>query len=255
MTDATPPPAVLVLGASGMLGRAVFKALTQLGHDKCRVVGTGHSRAVELGLEAVDVTDAAALSACLSRHRPRVVINCVAERRPDRVEQDEAHARRLNVELVERLAAAAAAAAGEQGFHLVHISTDYVFDGSAPPYAVDAAPNPLNAYGRHKLEAEEAVRKVRASIMLRYDIVAFNQPFDSRSNSFPIHHHLLINTRSRPRPAAGSSSASPCSSARAATSTSPPSPRWPGTCSTRASPRKWMTVRRASPRTRRTWAR
>ncbi len=154
-------PKVLVLGASGMLGRAVFKALKQQQEQDaggaCEVVGTGHARAAALGLEPLDVTDAAALRACLARVRPAVCVNCIAERRPDRVEQDEAQARRLNVELVERLAEQAAAGSG---FHLVHISTDYVFDGSAPPYTPDAVPNPLNAYGRHKLAAEEALRKV-----------------------------------------------------------------------------------------------
>ena len=152
-------PVVLVLGASGMLGRAVHKALMQQQGDHpptYRIVGTGNARAAALGLEAVDVTDAGALSAYLARTRPALLVNCVAERRPDRVEQDEAHARRLNVGLVEALAEAAA----QQGFHLIHISTDYVFDGTAPPYAPDAAPHPLNAYGRHKLEAEEAIRKV-----------------------------------------------------------------------------------------------
>lgn len=92
-----------------------------------------------------------------------MVVNCVAERRPDRVEQDEPHARRLNVDLVARLAEEAA----HMGFRLVHISTDYVFDGSSPPYGPDAAPRPLNAYGRHKLEAEEAIRQVRACIRMR----------------------------------------------------------------------------------------
>lgn len=157
---AASPPVVLVLGASGMLGRAVHKVLQQesAGGITYRVVGTGHSRAADLGLESLDVTDAAALSSFLEGLAPAVVVNCVAERRPDRVERDEAHARRLNVELVERLAAFAAT----QGF-LVHISTDYVFDGTTPPYAPDDAPNPLNAYGRHKLEAEEAIRKVGGS--------------------------------------------------------------------------------------------
>jgi dTDP-4-dehydrorhamnose reductase len=149
-------PTVLVLGASGMLGRAIHKALQGSSPDQFAVVGTGHTRAAALGLKPLDVTDAAALRACLAEARPALVISCVAERRPDRVELDEAHARRLNVELVERLAEDAT----QQGFHLVHISTDYVFDGTSPPYAPGATPNPLNAYGRHKLAAEEVLRKV-----------------------------------------------------------------------------------------------
>ena len=161
---ASAQPVVLVLGASGMLGRAVHKVLQQESASGVayRVVGTGHSRAADLGLRPLDVTDTAALSSFLEGLAPAVVVNCVAERRPDRVERDEAYARRLNVELVERLAAFTAT----QGCHLVNISTDYVFDGTAPPYAPDDAPNPLNAYGRHKLEAEEAIRKVGGSCLI-----------------------------------------------------------------------------------------
>lgn len=108
-------------------------------------------------MEPLDVTNAADVGARLQGMGPGdVVINCVAERRPDRVDKDEARARVLNVDLLTRLAEAAAA----HGFHLIHVSTDYVFDGSSPPYAPDAAPNPLNAYGRQKLEAEEVLRKV-----------------------------------------------------------------------------------------------
>ena len=76
------PPTVLVLGASGMLGRAVWKRLRD--HDlegkqpDWRVVGTGHSRAAALGLQELDVADdGAALDALLAEVQPAVVINCV----------------------------------------------------------------------------------------------------------------------------------------------------------------------------------
>lgn len=150
-----PSTTVLLLGASGLLGRAVHKAL-QEDPDAVQVIGTGHARAATMGLEPLDVTDAAALRACLEKTHPSVVINCVAERRPDQVEKEETCAAQLNVGLAQALAAEAAA----RGFHLIHFSTDYVFDGSSPPYAPAAAPNPLNAYGRQKREAEEAIRKV-----------------------------------------------------------------------------------------------
>lgn len=137
----------------------MHKALLQEDSASIRVIGTGHARAASTGLAPLDVTDAEALRACLDRTRPAVVVNCVAERRPDRVEREEGRARRLNVDLARALAEASAT----QGFHLVHVSTDYVFDGRSPPYAPDAAPHPLNAYGRHKLESEEAIRNVRDS--------------------------------------------------------------------------------------------
>jgi S-adenosylmethionine synthetase len=83
-----------------------------------------------------------------------VVINCVAERRPDVVDKSPDRAAELNVGVVGTLAAVAK----DLGFWLVHISTDYVFDGTRPPYQPDDPPNPLNEYGRTKLAAEVLLR-------------------------------------------------------------------------------------------------
>lgn len=83
------------------------------------------------------------------------MIHCAAERRPDAVERDPQAAHRLNVEAPAELARACASL--DPPAYLVCLSTDYVFDGRHPPYAVDATPHPLNAYGRSKLAAERAV--------------------------------------------------------------------------------------------------
>lgn len=118
-----------------------------------RLVGTAHSRS-KPPLEPLDLTDEVAVRDAFGRWKPDLVIHAAAERRPDVVDRDQARAERLNVGATELLARLAA----RSGAYFVYISTDYVFDGSAPPYGIDAPTAPLNAYGRMKLAGERAVR-------------------------------------------------------------------------------------------------
>lgn len=84
--------------------------------------------------------------------KPYLIIHAAAERRPDVCEADDAGSEALNVEAVWYLGRAAA----RVGSRFIHISTDYVFDGTKPPYTEGDATNPLNAYGRQKLRGEFA---------------------------------------------------------------------------------------------------
>ena len=141
---------VAVIGASGLLGRAVSRELgTRAGW---RVVPTAHRR-VDGNAVALDIRDAGAVAAFVDRVRPDAIVVAAAERRPDICERDPAAARALNVDAVRTIASAAQRC----GAWVLSISTDYVFDGSAPPYRIDDRPAPLNAYGRSKLEGEQAL--------------------------------------------------------------------------------------------------
>jgi len=100
-----------------------------------------------------DVSDAEAVSAVVAQANPSYVINAAAYTAVDKAETNEAVARAVNVNAVGLLAAAARNCGAGFG----HVSTDFVFDGTAHrPYPVDAAPNPLGAYGRTKLDGELA---------------------------------------------------------------------------------------------------
>jgi dTDP-4-dehydrorhamnose reductase len=120
-------------------------------------VGTAYSRAGE-GFITVNMLEPGEIAGCVARVRPWCVIHCAATRKPDVCEHDPEQTQRLNVEAARNVAVAAAKA----GAWMVHISTDYVFDGTRPPYGPEAAPNPLNAYGRSKLASEQVVREVSA---------------------------------------------------------------------------------------------
>jgi dTDP-4-dehydrorhamnose reductase len=126
----------LITGANGMLGRDLQAALD--GRD-----------VIAAGWLDLDITDADAVAAATADID--VVINAAAYTKVDEAEEHEDDAFRANAIGAEILAAATSA----NGARLVHISTDYVFDGSATePYPEDAPRNPISAYGRTKAEGE-----------------------------------------------------------------------------------------------------
>ncbi|MBC8483985.1 MAG: sugar nucleotide-binding protein, partial [Actinobacteria bacterium] len=130
---------VLVTGAGGQLGREVVRVFA----DSGPVVG--------LARAALDVTDREAVHAAIGSCRPSVVVNCAAWTDVDGCERDPQRAHRINAVAVGYLREAA----DEVGAHLVHVSTDFVFDGVAStPYGENDRTGPLNAYGASKLEGE-----------------------------------------------------------------------------------------------------
>jgi dTDP-4-dehydrorhamnose reductase len=132
---------VLVTGAGGMLGQDVVRAAA--GHA---VSAPGHAE--------LDVTNRAAVAAWVERFRPDAVVNCAAWTDVDGAESAQAGAHAVNATGAANVAHAAASA----GARLVHVSTDYVFEGTErTPYVESDATGPRSAYGRTKLEGERAV--------------------------------------------------------------------------------------------------
>jgi len=141
---------VALIGASGLLGRAIAQRLSQ--RTEWQVVQTAfaHARAPQVML---DIRDEAAIARFIDEQAPDAIVIAAAERRPDVCENDPALARALNVDAVRAIAGVAQ----RHGAWVLSISTDYVFDGTQPPYRHDAPPAPINAYGRSKLEGERAL--------------------------------------------------------------------------------------------------
>uniref|UniRef100_A0A3Q4NBJ4 Methionine adenosyltransferase 2 subunit beta n=1 Tax=Neolamprologus brichardi TaxID=32507 RepID=A0A3Q4NBJ4_NEOBR len=157
-------PRVLVTGATGLLGRAVCREFHSAGWT---VTGTGYRRA-RLRLLRCDLTDEDAVRGLLHEYKPDVIVHCAAERRPDVMERHTEAAVNLNVHATSTLAKEAATC----GALFLYISTDYVFDGRNPPYGEDDSPNPLNVYGRSKLEGErEALRHCPGAVVLRVPVL------------------------------------------------------------------------------------
>jgi dTDP-4-dehydrorhamnose reductase len=141
----------LVIGASGQVGGALCEALARRGHA---AVGT-HGRVPAPGTVPLDFTDAAAAERLIIETRPDWIFCAAALTHVDYCEDHPREAERLNRDAP----AAAARVAARIGAGFVFYSTEYVFDGTAGPYAEDDPPEPLSVYGRTKWEAEQAVRE------------------------------------------------------------------------------------------------
>jgi dTDP-4-dehydrorhamnose reductase len=143
----------LITGAAGMVGTDLRDELASRGEQVAALSRTD-----------LDITDSRAVAACVGEHAPDVIANCAAYTKVDQAESEESAANAINGSSVELLASAA----NQVGALLVHISTDFVFDGSkTSPYEVTDATNPLSAYGRSKLLGEVAAQHAERHLIVR----------------------------------------------------------------------------------------
>jgi dTDP-4-dehydrorhamnose reductase len=133
---------VLITGAKGQLGRELLDTAPSAW------------RLIACGSGDLDVTDADAVNAVMERERPAAVIQLAAYTQVDQAETEAEQAEAVNVTGAFNVAAAAT----RIGARLIHLSTDFVFDGrQGHPYTPDAPTNPLSIYGRTKLRGEQEV--------------------------------------------------------------------------------------------------
>jgi dTDP-4-dehydrorhamnose reductase len=136
---------ILLTGAAGQLGRS----LRETAPDGCDLVPLEHNQ--------LDITDAQAVAAAAHRAAPDVVINAAAYTAVDKAESESELAFAVNATGAENLARAAK----ETGARLIHLSTDFVFDGTqGTPYRLDDRPNPLCVYGASKAEGEKCIQNI-----------------------------------------------------------------------------------------------
>jgi len=129
----------------------------QLGWDCREVFGPQHN-VLALDLPNLDITDADSIDGVLHLWRPEVIVNCAAYTAVDRAETDVAKSWHVNRDGPALLASRAQA----HGMFLVHVSTDYVFDGQRTlpePYVETDEPNPVSVYGKSKLAGEREIRE------------------------------------------------------------------------------------------------
>lgn len=145
---------ILVTGASGQLGSEIRELSARYSGYEFIFTDTGE----------MDITDKEAAAAFIAANAPSWIINCAAYTAVDRAEDEESLATMINAGGVENIINAI------QGTEcrLIHISTDYVFDGnSAVPYTEDDSPSPASAYGRSKLAGEKAALRWPNTMIIR----------------------------------------------------------------------------------------
>ncbi|MGA9449947.1 MAG: dTDP-4-dehydrorhamnose reductase [Verrucomicrobiia bacterium] len=134
---------ILLLGKNGQVGWELRRALAPL------------AEVVAVDYPEINFTDTVTLRALVAAHDPSVVVNAAAYTAVDKAETEKELCRQINAVAPGVLAEAAK----KVGALMVHYSTDYIFDGTkTSPYAESDAPNPLGAYGRSKLEGDQAVK-------------------------------------------------------------------------------------------------
>jgi dTDP-4-dehydrorhamnose reductase len=172
---------ILITGANGLLGQKLVDLLD--GDLTVELIATARSslrhplkRGTYLPL---DITEISAVERVLAQAKPQVVINTAAMTQVDQCETDRELCWTNNVTAVGNLAGACT----RNGIRLIHISTDFIFDGSHGPLDESAKPNPLSYYGASKLAAEEIIMKGRLDWAILRTVLVFGITRDmSRSN-------------------------------------------------------------------------
>lgn len=149
---------MLITGSNGLLGQKLARML--MSRPGWTVVLTGRREGPGLALpphmiwHQVDITDREGILRLVRAEKPDTLIHCAAMTNVDECELHPESCRLMNVEGTRNMVEAA----NEMGAHLIHLSTDFIFDGTAGPYREEDEPNPISIYGQSKLEAERLIQ-------------------------------------------------------------------------------------------------
>ncbi len=146
---------ILVIGNNGQLGKSIYKivdANTEIDDNQ------SSNKFIFVGREELDLSKEGSIASYFNnRNKFDIIINCAAYTAVDKAEEEQDLANRINHLAVKQLAEIA----GKQKSKLIHISTDYVFDGeNDQPYTETDKANPINVYGKTKLAGEKALQEV-----------------------------------------------------------------------------------------------
>ncbi len=169
---------IAVTGANGLVGSRLCRELSAQGHDVV-AIGRGERRiGGSFDFISCELSDAQQVTAALTKANAEVVINTASMTEVDACEKAPDQAYAANVTAPANLSLACRAS----GAHLVHVSTDYVFDGDHGPYDEEAIPNPRGVYAVTKHMGEQAVRTLAPSWAIARTAVVYGWPMAARPN-------------------------------------------------------------------------
>jgi dTDP-4-dehydrorhamnose reductase len=172
---------ILITGSNGLLGQKLIKLLCDKGVN---VIATsrGANRLPNDGqyqYESLDIVNQQQVLDVVSKYKPDVIINTAAMTNVDQCESEKEACWDLNVNAVKYLTEACEIT----GTHLLHVSTDFIFDGSHGPLTEEEAPNPISYYGESKLAAEKLVTESQIKWSIARTVLVYGIAHDmSRSN-------------------------------------------------------------------------
>lgn len=173
---------ILVTGSNGLLGQKLTELY--LNETDCTLIATGrgenrYPQKTGYIYETLDITDKDAVLKIVKKHKPHCIIHTAAMTNVDECELKKDECILQNVSAVENVVEAANAV----NAHLIHISTDFIFDGESGPYAENAEPNPLSFYGESKLAGENIVTANAKKWAIARTVLVYGLVSDmSRSN-------------------------------------------------------------------------
>ncbi|MBO3699611.1 NAD(P)-dependent oxidoreductase [Roseivirga sp. E12] len=174
---------VLITGANGLLGQKLVKLILDKGGDDLIATARGANRLPypESGyrFDQMDITDQAQVDEVIDKYSPDVVIHTAAMTNVDQCETEREDCWKQNVDAVDFLIRACERNAS----FLLHLSTDFIFDGEDGPYDEEAAPNPISYYGDSKLAAEKLLLESGIKYAIARTVLVYGIAHDmSRSN-------------------------------------------------------------------------
>ena len=156
---------ILITGCNGQLGNEIQSLQGNFPNHRFFNTDIQNVCSSVRNYSQLDITDSAAVNAFVEEHNIEGIVNCAAFTAVDKAEEEETLCRLLNAEAPAILAKAM----GERNGWIIHVSTDYVFDGTSHmPYTEDVATSPQSVYGKTKLDGERAVLELcKEAVVIR----------------------------------------------------------------------------------------
>jgi dTDP-4-dehydrorhamnose reductase len=173
---------ILITGSNGLLGQKLIERYQSTPEVQLIATARGADRFPNPSgyvYESLDITNEIEVSTIIAKHKPEVVINTAAMTNVDACESDKEGCDKLNVDAVLYLVQAC----NDNGVHLVHLSTDFIFNGTHGPVTEEEQPDPLSYYGHSKWKAEQIVMEKAKSWSIARTVLVYGIVSDmSRSN-------------------------------------------------------------------------
>ena len=165
------PMKILITGSNGLLGQAVAALINRETNYELILTSAEEKSYVEYRgkYEQLDITAKEDVKRIVAFYQPNVIVNCAAFTNVDLCETERELSWRINVDGVKNLIIACR----KENCRLIHISTDYIFDGKNGPYTEESTPNPISFYGRSKLAAENAITTSTINYVILRTMVLF----------------------------------------------------------------------------------
>ena len=173
---------ILLTGSNGLLGQKIVYASLKRNDIQLLATSKGENRLHSKAgyhYASMDITNADEVTAIIENFKPHCIINTAAMTNVDACEKDQENCWKMNVEAVRTMTELCEL----HNIHLIHLSTDFVFDGEKGYYSEEDVPNPLSHYARSKYESEKVVQQARIDSAIIRTIIIYGVVDDKqRSN-------------------------------------------------------------------------